>query len=92
MEEKTYPVQGTVTISVEEYRDLLVSKFEAEHDLSDTRSRAWKAESEVDKLKERIKELDLDNRIYKEFISSNPELAVKFFTYRNASKNSTESM
>lgn len=92
MEEKTYSIQGTVTISVEEYRDLLVSKLEAEHELQEKRSRAWKAESETDKYKTRIKELEQENRIYGDFIASDPQLTVKFFTYRNAGKDSTESV
>ena len=54
MEEKKYEINGTVTISTEEYRDLITEKFEAKKDMEDYRSRYWSEQNKTKELTSKV--------------------------------------
>ena len=49
-EEKQYSIVGKVEIGTDEYRDLIESKVNLEKDLSEERSKRWRAENDKDRL------------------------------------------
>lgn len=78
MEEKKYI--GTVTISTEEYRDLLTERFEAEKDKDYWSSRYWEINKEKDKLAKEVEALKEEREVtkvqleqFKRFIRENDE-------------------
>lgn len=77
-EKKIYDVKGTVTISTEEYRDLITDKFEAQKSSDDYRSRYWSEQSESNKLKEKIEALEKGQKNYRDFVSSSPEITALY--------------
>lgn len=81
-EKKNYDFNGTVTISSEEYRDLVTAAVKNERDADDYRSRSWSAENKVKSLEAALKEIKSDLELRTAFIESKKEfrLAFKMFT------------
>lgn len=77
-EEKQYEIKGTVTISTEEYRDLITDKFEAQKNADSYRDRYWSEQSESSKLKEKIKALESGQKNYRDFVNSSPEITALY--------------
>lgn len=72
-ERKKYEVQGTVTISTEEYRDLLEDKYDALKSRDFYQSKYWEFETKVKKLEEENKILSIHNEQYKRYIKESGE-------------------
>lgn len=77
-ERKEYEVKGVVTISTDEYRDLLTDKFEAQKDADSYRNRYWSEQSESNKLKEKIEVLEKGQKNYRDFVNSSPEITALY--------------
>lgn len=87
-EDKKYPIQGTVTISAEEYRDLILAAEQRKNDAEQNLNRAWKAEAATQEAKKHI--LDLNavlaeqtrlNKQYAAFVASDVDVATKYCKY-----------
>ena len=72
-ENKKYPIEGTVTISTEEYRDLLKDSVSNEKEASEYRSKYWNEQNKTSKLEKSLAEL-------KEFLQSDEDM---WNEYRN---------
>ena len=79
-EKKTYPVVGTVTISTEEYRDLITGLAEAKMDAEkknsrwcDEYNRARKLECELKELTEKYEQVTIARNRLSMFVSSDSE-------------------
>jgi len=70
-EKKTYEVIGTVTISTEEYRDLIYDKFSAEADKDRYMRSGWEKDSQINELKKQVETLSCELNKYKSFIKKN---------------------
>ena len=81
MEEKQYEYKGTVTISTEEYRDLVKGVFEAEKNADSYRSRYWEEQSKNNKLEEKVKAQEKALSHYRDFVNSDSDFvhAYKIF-------------
>lgn len=73
MEEKKYPIDGTVTISAEEYRDLIKESVTNERDASEYRSKFWREESKTKELKEEIEKINQYKEKLMNFIKQDNE-------------------
>lgn len=74
MEEKVYAVQGTVTISIEEYKDLVRGLAESEKEASDYRSKYWSMQTERDRYKEKVEAQEKAIASYREFVMYSKEV------------------
>lgn len=74
MEKKEYEYKGTVTISTEEYKDLITDKFSAQNEIEDYRRRYWDEQNTVSELKDKIEALEMDQKNYRDFVNSSPEI------------------
>lgn len=72
-ENKKYPIEGTVTISTAEYRDLLTCSVANEKEASEYRSKYWAEQNKTSKLEKSLAEL-------KEFVQSDEDM---WNAYRN---------
>lgn len=72
-ERKQYSVVGQVTIGTDEYRELIESKFSAEKDRDDYRSRYWHEQDVSKKANEKVEAQKKALDLYKEFITSDAE-------------------
>ena len=72
-EQKKYEVQGTVTISTEEYRDLITEKYEAQKEMEDYRHRYWDEQSKKRELESKVAALEKGQKNYRDFVNSTPE-------------------
>ena len=72
-EKKKYSVEGTVTISTEEYRDLLTDKFEMEKDRDSYQSRYWNEQSKTRDLEKKVEELQAQYDKVSEFVKADNE-------------------
>ena len=81
MEEKQYEYKGTVTISTEEYKDLIKGVFEAEKNADSYRSRYWEEQSKTTKLEDKVKAQEKAVAHYRDFVNSDSEIvqAYKLF-------------
>lgn len=84
-----YNVQGTVTISTQEYRDLLDRITELKIAGQKEHDDWYSVYKERDSCKEELNKLKEDNialseeiKQFKSWLSQNDELALKFFTYK----------
>lgn len=84
-EKKEYPVSGTVTISCEEYRDLighiyeLKAKAQKEHDdWYEEYNKGAQKEKDLKELKEKSDEIWGKLKLYYEFVNSDDEVKVKY--------------
>lgn len=89
-EKKTYP-EAKVTITAEEYKDLITEAINKHRDADYERDRRWKAESEMTKFKVdllvangRISELEIEN---KKLINEMAKLEVELANYKEVCKN-----
>lgn len=73
MEEKQYEYKGTVTISTEEYRDLIKGAFEAEKEAESYRSRYWEEQGKTSELKKKVETLEKGQKNYRDFVNSSTE-------------------
>lgn len=85
-EKKTYAVQGTVTISTDEYRDLVIERANIKAQLEVKQSEYWKNQSEISELKKRIAILEEESKLYAGYVAAKPERALEFFSYKNTQK------
>lgn len=72
-ERKKYDVVGTVTISTEEYRDLVKDKYEAEKSKEYYYNKYWEYERKCKELDEENNRLRAHNEQYKRYIKDNGE-------------------
>lgn len=72
-EERKYSVVGQVTIGTDEYRELIESKFSAEKDRDDYRSRYWHEQDVSKKANEKVEAQKKALDLYKEFIAGDAE-------------------
>lgn len=81
MERKEYEYKGTVTISTEEYSDLIRECSEQERNADEYRSKYWKEQSQTSDLQKQIK--GLENRIKKleNFINATEERRKDYLNY-----------
>ena len=84
-EKKTYPITGTVTISTEEYRDLieqkvavLEEKISAEKEADKYRSKYWDYSNQTDELKKSIEKLEHKNEMIMKFIRQDSDRHVAY--------------
>ena len=73
MEKKDYEVNGTVTISTEEYRDLIVSAIESEKETDRYRSQYWDESSKRSKAEEALKPMKEKYELLLAFINDSEE-------------------
>lgn len=73
MEKKDYEVKGTVTISTEEYRDLIVSAIEQEKEADSYRSQYWCEHNKVSELEKQLKLSKEKYEFVLAFINDNAE-------------------
>lgn len=72
-ERKKYDVVGTVTISTDEYRDLIQDKYEAEKSKDYYYNKYWEYERKCKELDEENNRLRVHNEQYKRYIKDNGE-------------------
>lgn len=77
-EQKQYEVKGTVTISTEEYRDLITEKFEANSEKSNYMHRFWDEQNVTSELKDKVKALESGQKNYRDFVNSSPEITALY--------------
>ena len=65
---KKYEVQGTVTISTDEYRDLIEERMSAKNELDEYRSKYWSEQSKVSNLEKKLEKLQSDYDKVSEFV------------------------
>ena len=85
-DEKKYPVQGTVTISTEEYKDLVKTVMDKERESNNYRDKYWTEQSKVNDLEKRLNELRAEADIMQAFIAQQPERTQEYFRFRNTPK------
>lgn len=73
MEKKDYEVKGTVTISTEEYRDLIVSAIEQEKEADRYRSQYWEESNKRSKAEEALKPMREKYELLLAFINDSEE-------------------
>lgn len=80
-EKKVYPVYGTVTISTEEYRDLVLGIAKAENELDKQRSKWYEEYNKANRLQKENETVKAELEKYRGFVESKKELklAFKFF-------------
>ena len=81
MENKEYEVKGTVTISTEEYKDLVKSVFEAEKSSENYRDRYWKEQETTKSQAEQIKSLEKKLEFFQRFINSSEDINLEYKMY-----------
>ena len=80
---KTYPT-AEVTITTEEYRDLITEAAENRKEAEIERGNRWKHEAEIKALKEELAELKSEN---KKLINEMAKLEVELANYKEVCKN-----
>lgn len=80
-ENKKYPVVGTVTISTEEYKDLVHTALKSEREASDNLSRAWKAETACSEAKKAAEAHKSELDKFMAFMRENPDIYMKYCTW-----------
>lgn len=84
MENKDYEFKGTVTISTQEYRDLLHAVYKSENEADRQRDNYWSERSKVSKLEKENAEIIKANvklNEAKEFIMTNEDVKIQFKKY-----------
>lgn len=72
-EKKEYTVVGQVTISTNEYRELIEDKFAAEKDRDDYRSKYWHEQDVSKKAQEKVDAQEKAIAWYRDFVNADPE-------------------
>jgi hypothetical protein len=81
MEEKQYEYKGTVTISTEEYRDLVKGVFAAEKNADDYRSRYWEEQSKTKELTSKVEAQEKALAHYRNFVNSKEDITLEYKMY-----------
>jgi hypothetical protein len=81
MEEKQYDYKGTVTISTEEYKDLITEKFEAKKDMEDYRSRYWSEQNKTKELTSKVEAQEKSISHYRNFVNSKEDITLEYKMY-----------
>lgn len=82
-EKKTYP-EAKVTITTEEYRDLITEAAENRKEAEVERNNRWRYETELKSLKEEYAEIKAEN---KKLINEMAKLEVELANYKEVCKN-----
>ena len=89
-ERKEYPVVGSVTLSTEEYTDLVSALFKARRKADKEHDDWYDAYKEHNKTKDKVKELEktiesikTKNAELMEWLSTSEELSAKFRLWKN---------
>ena len=69
-DKKDYSIVGKVEIGTDEYRDLIVDKYEAENRKDYYMREGWKKDEEINKLKKQVEVLTAQVEKYKNFVKS----------------------
>lgn len=77
-EKKLYPVNGTVTISTEEYRDLIESSIKTQHSLDKMRSDWCSEYGRANKLQKELEESKADLEKLTAFVYSKKDLQLAY--------------
>lgn len=80
-EKKTYDFKGTVTISTDEYRDLITDCTTYKASSDDYRSKYWGEQTKVKNLEDKLKAVEAETERLRAFIEAKKEtrLAFKLF-------------
>lgn len=81
MEEKQYDYKGTVTISTEEYRDLVKGVFEAEKQYESYRDRYWEEQSKTKELTSKVEAQEKALAHYRNFVNSKEDITLEYKMY-----------
>lgn len=81
-EKKLYPVNGTVTISTEEYRDLIESSIKSEHSLDKMRSDWCSEYGRANRLQKELEESQEHRAKLEAFVNSKKDLQLAFKLFR----------
>lgn len=80
-EKKTYSYSGTVTISTEEYRDLIEAVKDAQKDADDYRSRYWKEQDVSKTANKKAEALQKKFDNWENFLSEHTSVAEDWKNY-----------
>lgn len=80
-ENKTYDFKGTVTISTEEYRDLIQDCVTYKREFENSRSNLWREQQKVNDLEKKLKELTAELDRIRAFIDSKKDILLAFKLY-----------
>lgn len=80
-ERKKYDVTGTVTISTEEYRDLIEDRASFEKDMSDYRSRYWDEQGKRKEAEKKVETLTKTLEKWKAFLADHETVRVDWLNY-----------
>jgi len=80
MSEKQY-IPGTVSVSTEEYRDLITEMTESKQNAESYRSQKWAAESERNEARKELETIKLKQARLQAFIDSSDEIKMKYKLY-----------
>lgn len=89
-EKKKYSVEGTVTISTEEYKDLIIENSAVKHKNEKQSTENWTLRSKVSELESIIKSQKEELDLMTKFISSDMEVSSKYFNYKHRSSEKEE--
>lgn len=81
MEEKKYEFTGQVTISTEEYRDLMQVAIKNEVESDDYRRKFWAGQEKVKYLDEKVAAQEKALSHYRDFVNSNDDIKVEYKMY-----------
>ena len=87
MEEgKVYPIVGQVTISTEEYRDLVYKAVTKDKEASESWNRMWRAEDERDKAKKAEAASKAELQQLMSFLRDKPEIYAQYIFWLDSKK------
>lgn len=89
-EKKTYDFKGTVTISTEEYRDLIQDCVTFKREFEDYRSKWWEEQRKVNDLEKKQKELTAELDRLRAFIDSKKDILLAFKLYSAGIEEATD--
>ena len=83
-ERKTYDVKGTVTISTEEYRDLIEAVKDAEKAFDEYRTKYWHEQDANRRAQEAVDKLSKEKALWNEFLVDHAQVSEDYnaFVYR----------
>lgn len=89
-DKKKYSVEGTVTISTEEYKDLIIenTSVKAKNDKQSTEN--WNLRNKVSELEAVIKSQKEELDLMTGFVASDMEVSSKYFNYKRRSPEKEE--
>ena len=81
-ENKTYEIIGTVTISTEEYRELIERALRSELDMEKGRDEWWKERCRADKAEKELAEITEKHNAIKKFIQSDADTYAMYMVWK----------